>query len=514
MSLHGALAGPLHWSRSLRLRLLTITLVGVAVAMVLAGLVLSGLFRDHVQRQFELSVRQQLDQVTARLEFDAQGQPVVATEGLSDPRWLKPYSGLYWQVDAMAPDGRSRVGVLRSRSLWDTSLPLQADMLANGEVHVHELAGPQGAPVLVLERALQVNASHRSVDASDSGQLPGGGLPGTAPTGGNERWRLSVAADMQAAHAATAQFTRVLTVSLAVLLVLLVAAAWAQVSVGLYPLKVLQRGLQEVQQARATQVEGVFPAEVQPLVDDFNAVLRRNAEVVARARTQAGNLAHALKTPLTVLEQAARVPRQAPAGGDDRKDGAFNGSELSVLVQEQVQLARRHIDWHLARSRLAASAHLPGQRTAVEPVVDGLVRVMNKVHAQRGVDIQVTIAQTPVFFAGETQDLQEMLGNLLDNACKWARSAVCVQARLDGTTGPPLRLVITVEDDGPGLGAVQRAQALARGVRLDETVPGTGLGLAIVQELAALYGGKVDLEPADLGGLRVVLTLPAAPGPA
>ena len=514
MSLHGALAGPLHWSRSLRLRLLTITLVGVAVAMVLAGLVLSGLFREHVQRQFELSVRQQLDQVTARLEFDAQGQPVVATEGLSDPRWLKPYSGLYWQVDAMAPDGRSRVGVLRSRSLWDTSLPLQADMLANGEVHVHELAGPQGARVLVLERALQVNASHRSVDASASGQLPRGGLAGTAPTGGNERWRLSVAADMQAAHAATSQFTRVLTVSLAVLLVLLVAAAWTQVSVGLYPLKVLQRGLQEVQQARATQVEGVFPAEVQPLVDDFNAVLRRNAEVVARARTQAGNLAHALKTPLTVLEQAARVPPQAPAGGDDRKDGAFNGSELSVLVQEQVQLARRHIDWHLARSRLAASAHLPGQRTAVEPVVDGLVRVMNKVHAQRGVDIQVTIAQTPVFFAGETQDLQEMLGNLLDNACKWARSAVCVQARLDGTTGPPLRLVITVEDDGPGIGAVQRAQALARGVRLDETVPGTGLGLAIVQELAALYGGKVDLEPADLGGLRVVLTLPAAPGPA
>lgn len=471
----GANRGGLRWSRSLRFRLLAVTVAGLTVAVVLAGLVLSGLFREHVQRQFEAALVQQLDQVTARLEFDAQGQPAIAAQALSDPRWLKPYSGLYWQVDAMAPDGRGRAGVLRSRSLWDTSLALQVDALADGAVHMHEVSGPQGAPLLVLERTVRAEG----VDAA--------------------RWRLIVAADLQATQAATAQFTRVLALSLAALLVLLAAAAWAQVAVGLRPLQALQRGLQDVQQARTTRLQGAFPAEMQPLVDDFNAVLARNAEVVERARTQAGNLAHALKTPLSVLENAACAP--APS------DGAALAA-LAALVREQVQVARRHIDWHLARSRVAASAHLPGQRTALEPVVGGLVRVMNKVHAGRGVDITVALPDAPLFFAGEAQDLQEMLGNLLDNACKWAQSTVRLQAQVLG--GQPSQMVVSVEDDGPGIGAAQRAQAVERGVRLDETVPGTGLGLAIVQDLAALYGGRLDLEPADLGGLRVVLVLPAA----
>ncbi|MFN7156060.1 MAG: sensor histidine kinase [Acidovorax sp.] len=471
----GANRGRLHWSRSLRFRLLAVTVAGVAVAVVLAGFVLSGLFREHVQRQFEAALVQQLDQVTARLEFDAQGQPMVSAQALSDPRWLKPYSGLYWQVDAMAPDGSSRAGVLRSRSLWDTSLALQVDALTDGAVHVHEVEGPQGAPLLVLERTVRAEG----VDAA--------------------RWRLIVAADLQATQAATAQFTRVLALSLAALLVLLAAAAWAQVAVGLRPLQALQRGLQDVQRARTTQLQGVFPAEVQPLVDDFNGVLARNAEVVERARTQAGNLAHALKTPLSVLENAAREP--AP------RDGAALAA-LTALVHDQVQVARRHIDWHLARSRVAASAHLPGQRTALEPVMAGLVRVMNKVHAGRGVDIAICLPDAPLFFAGEAQDLQEMLGNVLDNACKWAQSTVRLQAQAPG--GQPLRLVISVEDDGPGIGAAQRAQALDRGVRLDETVPGTGLGLAIVQDLASMYGGRLELDSAALGGLRVVLTLPFA----
>ena len=471
----GLPVAPLHWSRSLRFRLLAVTLLGAAVAVAVAGLVLSGLFREHVQRQFEAALTQQLDQVTARLEFDAQGQPVIDPEALSDPRWLKPYSGLYWQVDAMAPDGLGRAGVLRSRSLWDTSLALQTDALADGAVHVHEVTGPQGAPLLVMERTLRATAE------------------------GAARWRLIVAADLQATQAATAQFTRVLALSLAVLLVLLAAAAWAQVAVGLRPLMSLQRGLQDVQQARSVQLQGIFPAEVQALVDDFNAVLARNAEVVERARTQAGNLAHALKTPLTVLEQAARAPSHA------------NGAELAGLVHEQVQVARRHIDWHLARSRMAASAHLPGQRTALAPVVGGLVRVMNKVHAERGVDIAIALPDVPLFFAGEPQDLQEMLGNLLDNACKWARSTVRLegQVRRGGDDGAAPLLLIIVEDDGPGIGATQRALAVERGIRLDETVPGSGLGLAIVQDLAALYGGRLDLAPAGLGGLRVELLLPA-----
>ncbi|MDP3230364.1 MAG: sensor histidine kinase [Acidovorax sp.] len=464
--------GGLHWSRSLRFRLLAVTLAGVAVAVVLAGFVLSGLFREHVQRQFEAALLLQLDQVTARLEFDAQGQPVIAAQALSDPRWLKPYSGLYWQVDAMASDGRGRAGVLRSRSLWDTSLGLKVDALADGAVHVHEVAGPQGVPLLVLERTVRAEGADATC------------------------WRLIVAADLQSTQAATARFTRVLSLSLVVLVLLLAAAAWAQVALGLKPLHALQRGLQDVRLARATQLQGAFPAEVQPLVDDFNAVLGRNAQVLERARTHAGNLAHALKTPLTVLENATSAP------------ASVDGAGWAALVRDQVQVARRHIDWHLARSRVAASAHLPGQRTALEPVVSGLVRVMNKVHAGQGVDIAVALPEAPLFFAGESQDLQEMLGNLLDNACKWARSAVRLQALWRG--GSLQQFVVLVEDDGPGIGATQRTQALERGVRLDETVTGSGLGLAIVHDLASMYGGRLQLEPSTLGGLRVVLTLPAA----
>ncbi len=463
----------MHWARSLRFRLLAATLAGLLLAMGLSGLVLSSLFREHVQQQFEVTLTQQLDQLTARLDFDPQGQPVVAANLLSDPRWQKPYSGLYWQLDEMAAGGKSRTGVLRSRSLWDTSLALQADALADGAVHVHEVAGPQGVPLLAMERTVR------------------------APGDGAARWRLIVAADLQATQAATAQFTRVLALSLAVLLLLLAVASWAQVTVGLRPLKALQRGLQDVQQARATQLQGSFPAEVQPLVDDFNSVLARNAEVVERARTQAGNLAHALKTPLTVLEQTARVQ---PTGAEG----------FSSLVHEQVQVARRHIDWHLARARMAASQRLPGRRTALEPVVAGLVRVMAKVYAERGLQITSQLPQVPLFFAGEEQDLQEMLGNLLDNACKWARSQVELRAQPNPLEDPP-QLCITVDDDGPGIGAEHRARALARGGRLDEAVPGTGLGLAIVQDLAHLYGGRLDLQPAGLcGGLRVVLSLPAA----
>ena len=180
-------------------------------------------------------------------------------------------------------------------------------------------------------------------------------------------------------------------------------------------------------------------------------------------------------------------------------------------MREQVVVARRHIDWHLARSRVSASARLPGQRTPLQPVVDGLVRVMNKVHADRLLDISVESSAVPLFFAGEAQDLQEMLGNLLDNACKWAQAAVRLQMQLlpAGSGAAQPQLVVAVEDDGPGIDAAQRDQALERGVRLDETVPGTGLGLAIVQDLAALYGGRLDLEPAGLGGLRATLTLPA-----
>lgn len=468
---------------SLRLRLLLATLAALALALLLAGVLLSGLFRTHVLRQFEATLMQQLDQLTAQLDIDPAGQPVIDARALFDPRWQKPYSGLYWQLDRLDPNGQTRSGVLRSRSLWDTSLALPPDALADGAVHTHEGTGPQGAAVLMLERTVRL------------------GEPTEA------RWRLIVAADTQDSLRAVAEFRGLLAASLLLLGTLLVLAALAQVAVGLSPLRKLQTALGRVREGQAARLHGQFAAEVQPLIDDFNNVLDRNAEMVARARTQAGNLAHGIKTPLAVLGQAAAQVLQAQSPNE------LPPQALALLVQEQVDSARRQVDWHLARARADASAadaqRLPGVCTPVAPLVRGLERVMQRVYAVRALDMDSTEMPETLAFAGEAQDLQDMLGNLLDNACKWARSAVRVSVQGGDALGG--LLLLCVEDDGPGIDSEQaRTTALARGLRLDETVPGSGLGLAIVNELAALYGGQLRLGTSALGGLRAELRLPAA----
>lgn len=459
-----------RWTASLRYRLLAATVATLLLALALAGIFLAGLFRDHVTRQFESSLTQQLNQLTAQLEFDAQGQPLIDTQALSDPRWQTPYSGLYWQIDRMGEQGQTRSGVLRSRSLWDTQLSMQADALPSGALHVHLGSGPKAAPVLMVERTL------RSADS-----------PGA-------EWRLTVAGDMVQTMAATERFTRLLALALLALGAVLALAAWAQVAVGLAPLRALQDALGAVREGREPRLQGRFPIEVQPLIDDFNGVLDRNAEVVQRARSHAGNLAHALKTPLAVLGQAAEQALRADAKAE----------EWPKLVQEQVALSRRHIDWHLARSRMAATQRLPGQRTPLEPVVSGLLRVMQRVHAERQLSLQAASMPETWAFGGEAQDLQEMLGNLLDNACQWARSTVRISASRQDK-----HLTLVIEDDGPGIAPAQREAAVARGERLDENTPGSGLGLAIVADLARLYEGQIFLDASPLGGLRVSLRLPA-----
>ncbi len=441
------------------------------MALLLAGWVLAGLFRDHVTQQFGQTLTAQLDQVTARLEFDASGQPQIDAQTLTDPRWSRPYSGLYWQVDGGT--GTAQRGLLRSRSLWDAALVLPSDMLADGIVHLHEVAGPDGARLLVAERTVTRG--------------------GATPT----PWRLLVAGDLQQTEAALARFGGVLATSLAALFVLLAAAALAQVAVGLAPLRSLRHALAQVHAGRAQRLDGRFPAEVQPLIDDFNGVLARNAEVVARARTQAGNLAHAIKTPLAAMSQAAASAFRTPG----------EGANLAALVEEQVGVARRHVDWHLARARAAAAQGMPGARVELAPVVDGLLRVMERVHAGRNLHLLGEPIEAGLGFAGEVEDLQEILGNLVDNACKWARHEVRICASsVPGAA--PCRLRITIDDDGPGIDAERRAAVMARGARLDETVPGSGLGLAIVQDLVGLYGGRLLLQKAPAGGLRVELELP------
>lgn len=465
------------WARSLRWRLLGLTLLAVALALLGAGLLISSLFRTHVTAQFDTQLLRQLDQLTAALEPDAQQRPQLKMP-LSDPRWHTPYSGLYWQIEALAPAGAAPSParpLLRSRSLWDSELALPPDDLGRGELHHHQIPGPDGQGLLALERRVQfVNADQGAAQAA----------PG---------WRLTVAADMAELESAVASFSRQLALSLTVLGLALLLAAWAQVSLGLLPLRKLQTAVLSIRQGREQRLRGAFPAEVDPLVQDFNHVLDQNEQVVKRARQMAGNLAHAIKTPLAVLGHLAEDPspeRRAWAG----------------QLQEQVASIRHQVDWHLGRAR-AAGAGIAGMRTDVAPVVDGLVRVMRKVHAQREgrPELVITLAPLPenLQFAGESQDLQEMVGNLLDNACKWARSRVLLAAsHADG------QLRIRIEDDGPGLSEAERSRVFERGVRADERTPGTGLGLDIARELAGLYQGEVRLGVAGLGGLQAELALP------
>jgi signal transduction histidine kinase len=451
--------------RSLRLRLLLLTLLMAGLTLLASGLILSKLFREHVRQQFVERLTADLDQVVAQLDVDEQGQPSLEAASLSDPRWMRPRSGLYWQVDGAGP--RGRVGLLRSRSLWDEALAAPRDKPALGELHVHEVLRQQGEPLLLIERGLQAD-------------------------GAKEPWRVMVASETGALQRATAHFDTVLAWSLALLLGLLTAGALLQVSLGLAPLGRLRTALGALRDGRTQRLSGRFPDEVQPLVDDLNGVLDRQADTLARARAQAGNLAHALKTPLTILGQGAS---QAQASESARH-------ELPALVTDQVQSARRHIDWHLARARAAASQGAVGLKTPLRPVAEGLVRVMQKVHADKSLHVVVDMTED-LSFAGEPQDLQEMLGNVLENACKAARGQVRVGASQVGK-----RLQLRVDDDGPGIAPELVAQALKRGQRLDETTPGSGLGLAIVHELATLYGGSLDLSASELGGLQVVLELP------
>ncbi|RZS54935.1 sensor histidine kinase [Sphaerotilus mobilis] len=477
---------------SLRARLLALTLAGICVALLLAGWGLSALFARHVERQTEAMLRLHLDQLTGHVERSPDGSPQVDASALLDPRWRRPSSGLYWQVDTA-----ERRGAARSRSLWDSALTLPDDTPAPGELHAHRVAGPFEPALIVLERvvvppdAVPVN---EDVDRPD---------PITSTLATTPHWRLIVAVDAAEVDAATRPFIGSLAASLALLGLLLMLAALAQVRLGLAPLRGLQRALAELRDGRqqrlvAPDAGAAFPAEVQPLIDDFNQVLERQSQWIARARSQAGNLAHAVKTPLAVLANQA-----APHAAADGPLG-----ELARHVAEQVDTARRQVDWHLARARSAALAGGSGLRTPVAPQVDGLVRVMARVHQARELRIDWDADPPELAFLGEPQDLQELLGNLIDNACKWARQRVVIDAAWD-TSG---RLRLQVDDDGPGLDAAQREAVLQRGVRADEQVPGHGLGLAIVRESVALYGGELTLSTSPLGGLRVTVFLPGAPG--
>jgi signal transduction histidine kinase len=287
--------------------------------------------------------------------------------------------------------------------------------------------------------------------------------------------------------------------------VVLVLTTIFQVRFGLAPLKRISDSIADIRSGRAERLEGEFPVEIAPLARETNALIDANREIVERARTHVGNLAHAIKTPLSVMVNEA---------------SARSGDPFAVKVLEQTGVMREQVAHHLERARIAARLTVIGTVTEVAPVLEALRRTMEKIHRDRDVSIEVE-ADVAAKFRGERQDIEEMVGNLVDNACKWARTKVFLELTVQ-QSGPrngssrtadvesATWLRIIVDDDGRGLSADERARVSRRGQRLDESIPGSGLGLSIVTDLAALYGGSLTLGTAPIGGLRAELLLPGA----
>ena len=388
----------------------------------------------------------------------------VVAPAFTDTRALRVYSGRYWQIAETGPDGALHA-LVRSRSLWDSELkppPQGAADLKAGQSARYDTIGPVGERLRAVARAVNLPGRQGAV-------------------------LFMVAEDRAQLDTDARRFAETTALALAILGVGLVAGVVIQVRVGLMPLFKLRRDVAGVRKGQAERLDEDYPVELAPLAGELNALLAHNQEVVERQRTHVGNLAHALKTPLSVmLAEAER-----------------NDHPLAEVVTRQAQIMRSQVDHHLRRARAAARSQGPGERTPVAPLLDELSRTLERIFQDRRVQVDWD-ADEQLAFQGERQDLLEIVGNVMENAAKWCRRKVRVEAVEDG----PSRLKFTVEDDGPGLPPERRAEVLLRGARLDETAPGSGLGLSIVEELAKAYGGSVALSASEMGGLKVDILLP------
>jgi signal transduction histidine kinase len=435
------------------------------VVLPVTAFILISLYRQAVERNFDARLNVYLTSLVASTTQGGATQPNQPTS-LGEPVFGIPFSGWYWQIKPL--NGASRPDFV-SDSLLDQQLKLPGQSGVSPDNSLTRRAyvdGPEQQRLRVVEREIKLAG------------------PLSTP------YSYAVAGDASEIERDLAEFTTMLIAALAALGLGLVAATFFQVRFGLSPLRAMRQNLAQIRSGEAERLEGEQPEEIRPLQYELTALIDSNREIVARARTHVGNLAHALKTPLSVIANEAR---------------AYEGP-LAAKVVEQAEIMRTQITHHLDRARVAARSGAIGDVTDVDRVLQTLKRTVDRIYEERGIDVE--IASIPgLKFQGERQDLEEMVGNLLDNACKWARSRVKASAeRANGAA----KFTVTVDDDGPGLTKTERTRVVKRGQRLDESKPGSGLGLSIVADLAHLYKGRFELEPSPEGGLRARLELPAA----
>jgi signal transduction histidine kinase len=446
-------------TRSLRLRLLVIAALAIALALFVSGSILARLFRLHIEEREFAELANHQSQIVAAVQIDGDGQLGFATEP-ADPRFFAPNGGLYWQIEM--PDGSKQ----RSRSLWETELVLPRDELQDGAPHRHTIDGPNGTMLLALERGLIVGPDSKPLAV-----------------------RLTVAVDQRDIVKAASDFRAVLARSLSTLGLALLAALFVQVEFGLRPLARLRTALQRVHGGEVKRVVGAFPTEVQPLVEDMNALLDRERETNIKARERAGDLAHGFKTPLAVLSAVSR---------DLQRDGR---SQSAADIDTQIDIMSRHVRRELARARTVGASAIGQPDIAVRPVLDKIVSALGRIASDRSLTWTVT-ADPAVIFTGDENDLLEMVGNLAENAAKWAISKIQLRASRTGGT-----LELVVEDDGPGVPESAQAEILVRGRRLDETGDGSGLGLSIVAKIVETYGGTLTIGRSSSGGLAATIRI-------
>ncbi|MBS7788547.1 HAMP domain-containing histidine kinase [Roseococcus sp. SDR] len=442
-------------TRSLRARFAWAGLAMTAMVMLVLGLVLQGLFERHVEREAE-----------AQLEADLRvlGRVVASSEGvwtrlppLPDPRFLEPYSGLYWQVrDARTGE------TWRSPSLGGFTLEMQATPPRPGEVHRLILRGPEGGKMIALERPL--------------GEAVGADL------------RAVVAVDRKVLRAANRAFLWEFLPVLGLLALALLLASLVQGVIALRPIADARRALAALRAGQRERLSGALPAELDGLAQDFDALLEGQRRASRIARERAADLAHGLRTPLALLGARARELE-----GRGEAEAAKELHDLAAAMEARI--ARE-----LARAHIHGPARLGG-RVVLAPLARRITEALARSPAGARLAWEVAVPEA-LTLLGDEGDLLELLGSLLDNAGKWARGRVRV------TAGPGA--VIRVEDDGPGIAPQERRAALTRGVRLDASVSGTGLGLAIAQDIVAAYGGTLELDASEWGGLCVRITLPVS----